>query len=118
MKPERLYIDYLRDILTHAEKASLFIGGMTADDFLKDEKTIFAVIRALEVVGEAVKKIPKELRNKYPEIPWREMAGMRDKLVHDYFGVNQIVIWKTVIEDIPKITPLVQMIIENEILES
>jgi uncharacterized protein with HEPN domain len=70
MKPERLYIDYLHDILTHAEKTSRFIDGMTADDFLNDEKTIFAVIRALEVVGEAVKKIPKEFIRKSPGEKW------------------------------------------------
>ena len=95
MKPEQLYMDYLRDILDNAKKASDFIKGMAENDFLRDEKTTFAVIRALEIVGEATKKIPDEVRDKYPVIPWREMTGMRDKLIHDYVGVNLAVIWKT-----------------------
>jgi len=114
MSQGRLYIDYLRDILENAEKAVEFVSGMSGDDFLGDEKTVFAVIRAIEILGEATKKIPSEVREKYSDIPWREMAGTRDKLVHDYFGVNLAVIWKTVTEDIPSLIPLLQQVIENE----
>jgi uncharacterized protein with HEPN domain len=114
MKPEQLYMDYLRDILDNAKKASDFINGMTENDFLRDEKTIFAVIRALEIVGEATKKIPDGVRGKYPGIPWREMTGMRDKLIHDYVGVNLAVIWKTVTEDMPKLISLVKQVIEDQ----
>lgn len=114
MKRERLYVDYLCDILDNAKKASDFMKGMSEDDFLRDEKTVFAVIRALEVVGEAAKKIPDEVKNKYPDIPWREMTSIRDKLIHDYFGVNFAVIWKTVSEDIPKLIPLMKWVIEDQ----
>ncbi len=114
MNQERFYSDYLRDILEHAEKTQDFISGMTRDDFLQDEKTVFAIIRALEVVGEATKKIPREVREKYPNVPWREMAGTRDKLIHDYFGVNLGVIWKTATEDIPALIPLIRQILKNE----
>ena len=114
MNQKRLYIDYLQDILENAEKALGFVTGMTGDDFLKDEKTVFAVIRAIEVVGEATKKIPQEVREKYHQIPWREMAGTRDKLVHEYFGVNLVVIWKTVNEDIPALIPLLQQVLKRE----
>lgn len=69
--------------------------------FAGDEKTVFAVIRALEIVGEAAKKVPKSIRSRYPAVPWREAGGMRDKLTHDYFGVNLEVVWKTIKEDLP-----------------
>jgi uncharacterized protein with HEPN domain len=114
MNQERLYSDYLRDILENAEKAISFVAGMTGDEFIQDEKTVFAVIRAIEVIGEATKKIPNIIRDKYPHLPWREMAGTRDKLIHDYFGVNSTVIWKTVTEDIPLLLPLLRQVLENE----
>jgi uncharacterized protein with HEPN domain len=82
---------------------------------LKDEKTQYAVIRAIEIIGEASKKRPKSLKNKYSTIPWREISGMRDKLIHDYFGVNQKVIWKTVKEDLPVLKKqIIGILNENE----
>jgi uncharacterized protein with HEPN domain len=101
MKRERSHQDYLNDMLEAMSKATQFVEGMSFDQFSTDDKTMFAVIRALEIVGEAAKKIPPEVRALRQDIPWREIAGMRDKLTHDYFGVNVSVIWKTVGEDIP-----------------
>lgn len=114
MNQERLYRDYLHDILENAEKAMSFVAGMTEDEFVQDEKTVFAVIRAIEVIGEATKKIPNKIREKYPHGPWREMAGTCDKLIHAYFGVNSAVIWKTVSEDTPLLLPLLRQVLENE----
>ena len=114
MKPKRVYIDYLNDMVNSAEKALEFVAGMSGDEFLGDEKTVFAVIRALEITGEAGKKIPNEIRDKYPTIPWREIAGMRDKLIHDYFGVNLQLIWKTVQEDLPELLPKLREVVEQE----
>jgi len=93
--------DYLRDMVHAAEKAESFIEGMDFDSFQQDEKTAWAVLKALEIIGEASKNIPQSVRKRYPEIPWREAAGMRDKVSHDYFGVNMLRIYETVKEDLP-----------------
>jgi uncharacterized protein with HEPN domain len=85
------------------DKAENFIQDISYDDFLADDKTSYATLRALEIIGEAVKKVPQAVRNSYPEIPWTEMAGMRDKLIHDYFGVNLQTVWDTVKKDIPEL---------------
>jgi len=90
----RIYYD-------NAQKAIRFIDNLTLEQFEADEQVQYAVVRALEIIGEASKKIPDDVRQQYPEIPWRSMSGMRDKLVHDYFGVDVYVIWRTVKEDLP-----------------
>src|SRR6266545_7299469 len=100
MKSERIYSNYLLDMLDACSKAANFIKGMSFEEFAGDEKTQFAVIRALEIIGEASKKIPQAFKDRTPEIPWRAIAGMRDKMIHDYIGINQAVVWKTVIEDL------------------
>ena len=101
MSEERNYQEYFNDIRDAIVKAQSFVAEMTFEEFSQDDKTAYAVVRALEIIGEATKKIPEDVREQYPHIPWREMAGMRDKLIHDYFGVNLHVVWKTVQEDLP-----------------
>jgi uncharacterized protein with HEPN domain len=101
MKPGREIADYLRDILDAIQKIERFIGGMDFVQFAGDEKTVFAVIRGLEIVGEAARNVPKAVQNRYPAVPWREMSGIRDKLTHGYFRVNLQVVWKTIEEDLP-----------------
>lgn len=98
--------DYLQDTIDAMTKSMEFVEGMEYEDFIHDDKTIFAVIRAIEIIGESVKNVPDDLKRDYPEIPWREMVGMRDKLIHGYFGVDQRRVWKTVKEEIPLIKPL------------
>jgi len=111
----REYIDYLQDIFESLEKAEEFIQGLEFEEFKKDEKTIFATIRALEVIGEATKRIPNSLKNRYPDVPWQEMAGIRDKLIHDYFGVNIEVVWNTMKQDLPSLRLQIKRIIEENV---
>lgn len=92
MKQPRDYRDYLRDMVAYARKAEAFAAGMDLHQFRADERTIMAVVRALEIIGEAAKKIPKSFRNRHPEVPWEDAAGMRDVLVHGYFGVDAEVV--------------------------
>jgi len=113
VKAERDFRDYLQDMYEAAEKVASFIRGMTEEQFLADEKTQYAVVRALEVMGEASKKVPSEFKGKHQGIPWREISGMRDKLVHDYFGVNAAVVWRAPTEDSPKIAMALKGILEH-----
>jgi uncharacterized protein with HEPN domain len=100
---KREYDDYLRDMLENAELALDFVQGMEYDEFFEDEKSRYAVVRALEVIGEAARQIPDEVRKANSQIPWREITAMRNKLMHEYFGANMKVVWKTVQEDLPVI---------------
>lgn len=87
-KKGREISDYLSDILTSIDEIEEFVLGMTFEAFSSDKKTINAVIRSLEVLGEATKHIPASIRKKHPDIPWSKMAGLRDVLIHDYMGVD------------------------------
>lgn len=98
---ERSYIDYLNDIIDSINKIYKFIEDVDIENLENDEKTLFAVIRALEIIGEAVKKIPLEIKNDYPDVPWKEIASMRDILIHEYFGVSVNVIKRTIKDDLP-----------------
>lgn len=101
MSSQRTCRDYLGDIVEAIDKAMQFVEGMTYDQFAADERTHYAAVRALEIIGEATKRIPDDVRRAHAEIPWREMAGMRDKLIHHYTGVDLGVVWKTVCEELP-----------------
>ena len=111
---KREFIDYLNDIFSAIEKVELFTQGMDFEHFADDDKTVFAVVRALEIIGEASKKVPKSVKDCYPNVAWQEMAGIRDKLIHEYFGVKLEVVWKTVQKDLPELKPLIERIIEEK----
>ena len=96
---------YLKDILSAFESIQKFVEGMSFEDFKADDKTSSAVIRKFEIIGEATKKISEEIRQKYPQIPWKEMAGMRDRLIHFYIGVDYQLIWETIEKRIPEVKP-------------
>lgn len=109
MKDYRLY---LRDILKAMEDIQSFVGEMNFEGFQQDDKTASAVIRKLEIIGEAAKQIPKEVREEYPSVPWQDMAGMRDKLIHAYSDVDLALIWRVVKEENPRLRRSIEMILE------
>ena len=114
MTVDRIFEDYLEDILQYAAKAIRFLEDTaTLDDLQKDERTLLAVVRALEVIGEAAKSIPQDFRDRYPRIPWRGMTGMRDKVIHEYFGVDAAVVWRTVREDLPPLRESIAQVLSN-----
>jgi uncharacterized protein with HEPN domain len=110
---KRVVKDHVNDIIDSMNKAMKFIEGMSYEQFTRDDKTVFAVVRALKIIGEAVKKIPEEIRVKYPEIPWKGMAGMRNKVIHEYFGVNLKYVWETVGKRIPELKPMFEKLRET-----
>jgi uncharacterized protein with HEPN domain len=102
---------YLHDIKEAVEKIETFTKGYTFEEFSKDSKTVDAVIRNLEILGEAAKHIPKRVKEKHPDIDWKAMGGMRNILVHEYFGVRMGIIWKTIRERLPELRQKIEAIL-------
>jgi len=94
---------FVEHVMESIEKIEEYMGGMSKEEFLGDSRTQDAVMRRLEIMGEAVKNIPSEFRDEYPKIPWKQIAGMRDILIHEYFGVNIERVWKTIKTDLPEL---------------
>lgn len=100
----RDYRDYVLDILNSITEIKSFTEGIDFENFSSDKKTINAVVRSIEVIGEATKNLPASLKEKYPNIPWKNMAGMHDKLIHEYFSIDIEILWMVIKKDIPSIT--------------
>jgi len=109
--------DYLNDMSDMLIKLQEFVDGMTFEEFSVDSKTVFAVIRAFEVLGEAAKHLPQEYRNQHQEVPWQKIMALRNKLIHEYFAVNLDIVWNTIQYDIPELqsilTPVVKECFES-----
>ena len=108
-------IEYLK----HIRDESLYLlsvtsKGITREEFLNDETLKRAVVRSLEIIGEATKRIPADFKLKWNNVKWKEMAGMRDRLIHDYMGVNYSIVWDVIINKIPELCEQVVKVIENE----
>jgi uncharacterized protein with HEPN domain len=106
-KDDLSYIDHILDCI---RKINEFSQGLSLKQFKTNELVQDAIIRNIEIIGEVSKKISPELKQAYYNIPWREISGMRDKLIHDYLGVDVIVVWKTIKEDIPTLEELISEI--------
>ncbi len=111
MKKAILYLEHILQECEYIVKTS---KGLEFEDFDKNETLIRAFTRSLEIIGEATKNIPKEFKEKYSEIPWKEIAGMRDVLIHEYFDVNHITLWETINQDIPMLQEKIEEILKAE----
>lgn len=103
---------YLEDILDSIEKIYEYTSQVTEEEFRKSPAIQDAVIRRFEIIGEAVKHFPDSLKKQHPEIPWKEIAGTRDKLIHEYFGVRLERIWDTIINDLPTLKSAIQSMLK------
>jgi len=110
--PKRADIDCLNDIKEAIRRINIYIENLSYEEFLKDLKTEDAVVRNLEIIGEAAKNISEELKRKYSQIPWKDLAGVRDRLIHHYFGVNFDIVWNIAKKELPEIILQVEEILK------
>ena len=113
MRHRRTYVDYIRDMVAYTRQAEEFLQSVDLEQFRHDLQMVLAVTRALEVVGEAGRHLPVTLRQRYPEVPWSKVIGMRNILIHGYFGVDEEVLWRTVQEDLPPLRESLSRMLED-----
>ena len=113
MNNSRTFLHHLADISESILKIKTFTQGFVYEEFCEDEKTQYAVIRALEIIGEAAKQIPEKIMDQHSNIPWQDIIRMRDKLIHHYYGIDLEVIWNTLNEDLNNLEEVVQELISN-----
>jgi uncharacterized protein with HEPN domain len=106
--------DYLQDIQDAINDIENFTANLTYEQFIQDRKTLNAVVRSIEIIGEAAKQLPEPLKAKNNELPWKEIVGMRDKLIHAYFGMDTEIIWQTVKENIPPLKRTIHKILKEQ----
>lgn len=104
---------HLEDILEAVEKIQRYVKGLTYDTFVKKDMTVDAVIRNLEIIGEAAKNLPQDIKEKYPDIPWKRMIGLRNIAVHEYFGVDLSIIWEIVTRNLPETKARIVEVLES-----
>lgn len=107
-------LEYLRHILDETIYLGRQTSGLSKEEFLADETLKRAFVRSIEIIGEATKQVPEDIRKKYPHIQWRAMAGMRDRLIHGYFGIDYDIVWDVVINKVPELQQDIEEILESE----
>lgn len=104
---------FIKDMYTCADKVLLYTKDLCREDFFADSKTFDAVIRNLQIIGEAAKKLPPDIKRKYKTVEWKKIAGLRDIVVHDYFGINEDIIWDVICNKIPELKQSTDFILKN-----
>lgn len=110
MKEDKAYLLHILEAISDTEK---FIEGITQEEFYENKEKQYAILRALEIIGEATKNLSKEIKTRYQNIPWKDIAGMRNKLIHEYFGVKLELVWKTVRNKLPELKEQIAVIIKE-----
>ena len=113
MKKDKAYLKHILDAISDVKR---FTKDVPKEKFYEDKEKQYAVLRALEIIGEATKSLSKELKVKNPEIPWKDIAGMRNKLIHEYFGVNLELVWETIKNKLPELEKQISGILSIEVL--
>lgn len=113
-KENREFLDYLEDMVDAMSRIEEYTRGIRYKDFMKNYLVQDGVVRQIEIMGEASKRIPSSVKDKHPEIPWRAISGMRDKMIHEYSGVDLDIVWKVATVNIPEDKPRIVEILEEE----
>ncbi len=112
--PHRDWRSRIEDILESIEKTQRYTKGMSFEDFVADELVFDAVVRNISIIGEASNHIPERIQEQYPDVPWNEMRGIRNVLVHEYFGISATVLWHTIKHDLPPLIPMLEAVLETK----
>jgi uncharacterized protein with HEPN domain len=104
---------YVRDISEAISSIESFTSEMSYEEFVRDERTNSAVVWKIQIIGEAVKNIPRPLRQRHSEIPWKELAGMRDRIAHSYFGIDYEIVWRVARIQLPEIKPHIDRVLQS-----